>query len=130
MSEREGAKLIIYDDEYAEAVSAADTPLGKLRALGTNPDASEPWQNPQTLADVIAKSSKARAPKAASAARIIILHQRHHRDPEGGRPRAAPPSLAPIGGVLCARPVQGGRGDVTAGAEVSTRWASSAAPSR
>src|SRR6202789_1051774 len=37
--EREGAKVIIYDDEYTDAVSKADPPLGKLRALGVNPDA-------------------------------------------------------------------------------------------
>ena len=38
VSEREGAKLIIYDDEYFDAVSKADPELGKLRALGVNPD--------------------------------------------------------------------------------------------
>ena len=37
VSEREGAKLIIYDDEYSQAVSAAEPPLGKLRALGDEP---------------------------------------------------------------------------------------------
>ena len=40
VSAREGAKVIIYDDEYTEAVKLAETPLGKLRALGTNPDVS------------------------------------------------------------------------------------------
>ena len=34
VSEREGAKLIIFDDEYTAAVSAAEPPLGKLRAEG------------------------------------------------------------------------------------------------
>jgi fatty-acyl-CoA synthase len=42
VSEREGAKVIIYDDEYCEAVSKADPELGKLRALGKNPDKDEP----------------------------------------------------------------------------------------
>src|SRR5262245_8387872 len=41
VSEREGAKLIIYDDEYTKAVSKAEPELGKLRALGTNPDSDE-----------------------------------------------------------------------------------------
>ena len=41
VSEREDAKLIIYDDEYTEDVSKAEPPLGKLRALGTNPDADK-----------------------------------------------------------------------------------------
>ena len=40
VSDREGAKLIIYDDEYYQAVSKADPPLGMLRALGVNPDKS------------------------------------------------------------------------------------------
>ncbi|MDF1910515.1 hypothetical protein PXH80_34100, partial [Mycolicibacterium smegmatis] len=35
---REGAKVIIYDDEYTAAVAQAETEMGKLRALGTNPD--------------------------------------------------------------------------------------------
>ena len=34
VSEREGAKVIIYDDEYCAAVSKAEPELGKLRALG------------------------------------------------------------------------------------------------
>ena len=41
VSEREGAKLIIYDDEYAGDVSKAEPPLGKLRALGTTPDGDD-----------------------------------------------------------------------------------------
>lgn len=35
VSEREGAKLIIYDDEYTAAVAQAEPTLGKLRALGS-----------------------------------------------------------------------------------------------
>ena len=38
---REGASLIIYDDEYSKVVSKANPELGKLRALGTNPDSDE-----------------------------------------------------------------------------------------
>src|SRR6201988_1877687 len=42
VSEREGAKLIIYDDEYTKAVSKAEPELGRLRALGTNPASDQP----------------------------------------------------------------------------------------
>ena len=57
VSEREGAKLIIHDDEYTKAVSAADPPLGRLRALPTNPDNDEPSESTdETLADLIARS--------------------------------------------------------------------------
>ena len=60
VSEREGAKVIIYDEEYAEAVKLADPPLGKLRALGVNPDAAgPPIGEHETLAEVIARSSMA-----------------------------------------------------------------------
>lgn len=73
VSEREGAKLIIYDDEYTKAVSKAEPPLGKLRALGTNPDKDEPsGSTDETLADLIARSSTAPAPKAGKHASIII----------------------------------------------------------
>lgn len=74
VSEREGAKLIIYDDEYAEAVKLAEPPLGKLRALGTNPDTDSPsGSTDETLAEVIKRSSTAPAPKATKRSSIIIL---------------------------------------------------------
>src|ERR1700743_684630 len=41
VSEREGAKLIIYDDEYTKAVSKAEPELGRLRALSHNPDSDQ-----------------------------------------------------------------------------------------
>jgi len=105
---REGAKLIIYDDEYTDAVAAAETPLGKLRALGTNPDKSEPSSSTdETLAELIARSSTAPAPKAAKHARIIILTSGTTGTPKGAN-RAAPPSLAPVGGVLSHVPFKAG----------------------
>jgi len=54
VAEREGARLIIYDDEYCAAVSAAEPELGKLRALGVNPDSDEPSASTdETLEDVV-----------------------------------------------------------------------------
>ncbi|GAA2775271.1 hypothetical protein GCM10010533_10860 [Mycolicibacterium pallens] len=87
VSEREGAKLIIYDDEYAEAVQLAEPPLGKLRALGTNPDKDEPSGcTDETLADVIKRSSSAPAPRPPSARRSSFSPA---APPE---PRRAPPA--------------------------------------
>jgi fatty-acyl-CoA synthase len=108
VSEREGARLIIYDDEYAAAVAEADTPLGKLRALGTNPDRDEPsGSTDETLADLVARSSKQHAPKAGKHAKIIILTSGTTGTPKGAN-RAAPPSLAPVGGVLSHVPFKAG----------------------
>lgn len=74
VSDREGAKVIIYDDEYTKAVSLAQPPLGKLRALGVNPDDDKPsGSSDETLAELIAHSSTAPAPKASRRASIIIL---------------------------------------------------------
>src|ERR1700757_478973 len=67
VADREGARLLIYDDEYAEAVSQANFELGKLRALAETPDGDE------TLAQVIARCSKEPAPKASKHASLIIL---------------------------------------------------------
>ncbi|PJK23954.1 acyl-CoA synthetase [Mycobacterium goodii] len=97
---REGARVIIYDDEYTPAVAQAEADLGKLRALGTNPDKEEPsGSTDETLAEVVARSSKRPAPKVATHASIIILTSGTTGTPKGAN-RSAPPSLAPVGGVL------------------------------
>ena len=100
VSEREGAKLIIYDDEYCQAVSKADPPLGKLRALGVNPDKDEPsGSTDETLQDLVARSSGKPAPKVTKHSSIIILTSGTTGTPKGAN-RSTPPSLAPIGGIL------------------------------
>jgi fatty-acyl-CoA synthase len=100
VSEREGAKLIIYDDEYTNAVSKAQPELGKLRALGTNPDSDEPsGSEDETLAELIERSSSEPAPKAGKHASIIILTSGTTGTPKGAN-RSTPPTLAPVGGIL------------------------------
>jgi fatty-acyl-CoA synthase len=108
VSEREDAKVIIYDDEYTAAVSKAEPPLGKMRALGTNPDKDEPsGSTDETLAELIARSSKDQAPKATKHSKIIILTSGTTGTPKGAN-RSTPPSLAPIGGVLSHVPFKAG----------------------
>lgn len=108
VSEREGAKVIIYDDEYTKAVSKAKPPLGKLRALGLNPDADEPsGSTDETLAELIARSSRAPAPKAGKRASIIILTSGTTGTPKGAN-RTTPPTLAPVGGILSHVPFKAG----------------------
>jgi fatty-acyl-CoA synthase len=99
VSEREDAKLLIYDDEYAKDVSKADPPLGKLRALGFNPDGDDSGSTDETLADLVAANSKSPAPKAGKRSSIIILTSGTTGTPKGAN-RSTPPSLAPIGGIL------------------------------
>ena len=112
VSAREGGKIIIYDDEYSDAVKLADAPLGKLRALASNPDTDKASGSAdETLADLIARSSKADAPKATKKASIIILTSGTTGTPKGAN-RKAPPTLAPIGGVLSHVPFKSG--EVTA----------------
>jgi fatty-acyl-CoA synthase len=112
VSEREDAKLIIYDDEYAEDVSKADPPLGKLRALDTSPDSDkESGSQDETLAELIERSSGNPAPKASKHSSIIILTSGTTGTPKGAN-RSTPPTLAPIGGILSHVPFKAG--EVTA----------------
>ncbi|OJZ67098.1 long-chain-fatty-acid--CoA ligase FadD2 [Mycolicibacterium diernhoferi] len=112
VSEREGTAIIIYDDEYTAAVAQAEPALGKLRALPTNPDKPEPsGSTDDTLADLIARSSKQTAPKVGKHASIVILTSGTTGTPKGAN-RQSPPSLAPIGGVLSHVPFKSG--EVTA----------------
>ncbi|HEX2213556.1 MAG TPA: long-chain-fatty-acid--CoA ligase FadD2 [Mycobacterium sp.] len=112
VSEREGGKLIIYDDEYCAAVAQADPELGRLRALGVNPDrdTSAPADGDErvagtdeTLEELIARTNAAPPPKATKHASIIILTSGTTGTPKGAN-RSAPPSLAPIGGIVSSVP--------------------------
>ncbi|MCU1699734.1 MAG: acyl-CoA synthetase (AMP-forming)/AMP-acid ligase [Mycobacterium sp.] len=108
VAEREGAKLIIFDDEYTKAVSAAEPPLGRLRALPTNPDNDEPSESTdETLADLIERSRSTPPPKATAHSKIIILTSGTTGTPKGAN-RSTPPSLAPIGGILSHVPFKSG----------------------
>jgi fatty-acyl-CoA synthase len=108
VADREGARLLIYDDEYAQAVSQVNFELGKLRALGTNPDSDEPsGATDETLAEVIARSSKEPAPKPTKHSSLVILTSGTTGTPKGAT-RHAPPTLAPIGGILSHVPFKSG----------------------
>src|SRR4051812_13372602 len=119
VSEREGARLIIHDDEYTKACAAADPELGKLRALPTNPDKVEASpsgsddelaeSDAETLADLIARSETGPPPKSSKHSKIIILTSGTTGTPKGAN-RSTPPSLAPIGGILSHVPFKAGEG--------------------
>ncbi len=104
VSEREGSRIIIYDDEYTAAVAQAEPELGKLRALGVNPDKDEPsGSTDETLEELVTKHGSAPPPAATKKSSIIILTSGTTGTPKGAN-RSAPPSLAPIGGVLSSVP--------------------------
>ena len=108
VAEREGARLLIYDDEYSEAVSMARFELGRLRALGTNPDSDLPsGSTDETLAELIARSSKEPAPKPSKHSSLVILTSGTTGTPKGAS-RGQPPTLGPIGGVLSHVPFRSG----------------------
>jgi fatty-acyl-CoA synthase len=101
VADREGARLLIYDDEYSTAVSQANFELGKLRAFAETPDGDE------TLAQVIARCSKEPAPKPSRHSSLIILTSGTTGTPKGAN-RSTPPTLAPVGGVLSSVPFKSG----------------------
>ncbi|WP_197377215.1 long-chain-fatty-acid--CoA ligase FadD2 [Mycolicibacterium baixiangningiae] len=108
VSEREGAKLIIHDDEYSTAVSQAQPEFGYLRALGTNPDNDEPSESgADTLAEIVASGNNSPAPKVTKHSSVIILTSGTTGTPKGAN-RKPPMSLAPIGGVLSHVPFKSG----------------------
>ena len=108
VAEREGAKLIVHDDEYSTAVSQARPEYGYLRALGTNPDSDEPSNSDaETLADIVAGGDKTPAPRATKHSSVIILTSGTTGTPKGAK-RKPPLSLAPIGGVLSHVPFKSG----------------------
>jgi fatty-acyl-CoA synthase len=108
VADREGARLLIYDEEYAEAVAEANFELGTLRALATNPDSDQPSDSTdETLAEVIARSSKEPAPKPSKHSSLVILTSGTTGTPKGAS-RSQPPTLGPIGGVLSHVPFRSG----------------------
>ncbi len=118
VSEREGAKVIIYDDEYTAAVSQAEPEFGKLRALATNPDKDEPsGSTDETLADLIARSSSRAGAQGDQAFVDHHPDERHHRYAQGCQPKH-PAVAGSDRRHSVPRAVQGQRGDVTSGADV------------
>ncbi len=130
VSEREGAKVIIYDDEYTEAVKLAEPPLGKLRALGTNPDTDAAVG--QHRRDPGRPDRAQQHGSGAQGDQAVVDHhpdQRHHRHAQGRQPACAAVA-GPDRRSAVARAVQGRRGDVAARRRCSTRWATCTPPSR
>jgi fatty-acyl-CoA synthase len=89
---REGADLLVYDDEYAAMLEGVEPPHGRWRAWTDEPA-------PDTLEALIAAGDTGAPPKPGVPARIVILTSGTTGTPKGA-PRQDPRSLSIIGGLL------------------------------
>jgi len=95
VAEREGADLLVYDDEYADVLEGVEPPCGRFRAW--TDDGAE--GDDDTLEALIEPSSTEAPPKPRVAPKIVILTSGTTGTPKGA-PRDEPRSLSVIGGLL------------------------------
>jgi fatty-acyl-CoA synthase len=105
---REGADLVVYDEEFEPLLAELPQPLrlGRYRAwVDTRPD------QPDTLTALIASTAPSPAPpKPAHAPRLVIMTSGTTGTPKGAG-RDVPVSLSPVGGPLSIVPFRSG--DIT-----------------
>ncbi len=100
---REGTDLIVYDEEYADAVAALEPRYGSYRAW-----LDSKLEGEDTLAALIAGQAALPAPpKPAHAPRLVILTSGTTGTPKGAG-RDVPWSLSPVGGPLTRVPFRSG----------------------
>jgi fatty-acyl-CoA synthase len=88
----EGTDLLVFDDEYAEALAEVQPPRGRWRAW-----AEEPGDD--TLEALAERGSSDAPPRPGANLRITILTSGTTGSPKGA-PRSEPRSLSLIGGLL------------------------------
>ncbi|CAM3611152.1 acyl-CoA synthetase [Smaragdicoccus niigatensis] len=89
---REGADLLVFDDEYSDILVGVETRRGRFRAWTDTPCED-------SLAALIASGSSAAPPPATMEPKLILLTSGTSGTPKGA-PRSEPKSLAPFGAVL------------------------------
>ncbi|GAA5082682.1 acyl-CoA synthetase [Nocardia iowensis] len=89
---REGADLLVFDDEYAEVLGDLTAPRGRYRAWAEQPGID-------TLDNLIAGAVRSAPRRATTPAKIILLTSGTTGTPKGA-PRSEPTSLAPLGAIL------------------------------
>src|SRR3954468_18012285 len=102
VAEREGAKLLICDDEYVRFLGGFEPPLGRLRAWTDDESAGE-----DTLEGLIAANDTAPPPKPEQGASIVILTSGTTGTPKGA-PREDVRSLSGPGALLSKTPFRAG----------------------
>jgi len=98
--EREGAELLVYDDEYADAVSDTELRHGRVRAWAERPGVD-------TLDALIERGDPSPPPAGSTSPKIIILTSGTTGTPKGA-PRSVPRSLIPLAGLLDKTPFRTG----------------------
>jgi fatty-acyl-CoA synthase len=106
VAEREGTKLLVHDEEWAETVRGLDPPLGRLRAWAEDP-------GEDTIAALIAHGDPGPPPPARPEAKLVILTSGTTGTPKGA-PRSSPKSLVPVGGFFDKIPFRSGETTVIA----------------
>jgi fatty-acyl-CoA synthase len=101
---REGVEMLIYDDEFAEVVSAVDAPKGRFVAW------SDPWSGEPTLESLIATGNPSPPPAPLSPGKVVILTSGTTGTPKGAN-RTQPRSLSAAAAMLSRIPFRSG--DVT-----------------
>ncbi len=89
---REGTDVLVYDEEYADALTGVDLPRGRWRAWTDN-------AGDDTLDALIRGTKRAAPPKTGAPTRITILTSGTTGSPKGA-PRGEPRSLSLLGGLF------------------------------
>ena len=93
VASREGADLLVYDDEYTEMLEGVHPRRGRYLAWNDGDPVAD------SLEELIASGDSSAPPKPGLSPKIIILTSGTTGTPKGA-PRDLPRSLAPIGGLL------------------------------
>ncbi|MFD6160772.1 acyl-CoA synthetase [Nocardia sp. NPDC060256] len=89
---REGADLLVFDEEYREVLGDLTAPRGRYRAWAEQPGVD-------TLENLIAGAARSTPRRATTTAKVILLTSGTTGTPKGA-PRSEPTSLAPLGAIL------------------------------
>ncbi|MFE9576201.1 AMP-binding protein [Nocardia sp. NPDC006044] len=89
---REGADLLVFDEEYADILGDLTPPRGRYRAWAEQPGVD-------TLDNLIAGAARTTPRRATTTAKVVLLTSGTTGTPKGA-PRREPTSLAPLGAIL------------------------------
>jgi fatty-acyl-CoA synthase len=98
VADREGTDLLVYDDEYSEALKGVDPPYGRWRAW-VDEDSQHPERVDDSLESLIEGGDTSSPPRSGRSPKIVILTSGTTGTPKGA-PRDEPRSLGLMGGLL------------------------------